>query len=524
MTEPSAGRGWDAALAAALIGAERAPPPSGNGALADLDPGGEAGPRLLARLAAHGLHHLAGTGRAAGALTPLPPRMAHGPECPPAAATRLALLLAAGPSRSRLAEWCDLAAASGVRAPVWLLPALAPHRPDIASVETIAGAELDWLAQACGGTAGTAPAPEDWQEGTPQERRAAFVAFRARDPDGARAALEAGFKAEKAQMRETLVYALETGLGLADADFLETCLDDRAAGVRSAAQRLLPHLPGSLFASRMAVRAKTALSVESKPRRSGEPALTLAVTLPEESPTLARDGVTPNAYEQRGGGARAGMLREILAAAPLSAFAEHPPAVWIELALRCDFSEPVFEGLFRTIARERDPDWLRDTAAVLAQAYAGRIEGVRRTKPLRDLWARAVTLLPPADWDATVREAIRAGGNDVVLAFLGTGPAALSEGVSAAVLDWLAQVSRGSPSDRHQLAKSWLLDRLGERLEPSEDAAAAAAAILARLPEDAGERRLGEQFPRLVETLELRAAMRREFSSIVLDIGSKTML
>ncbi len=513
MTEPSAGRGWDAALAAALIGAERAPPPSGNGALAELDPGGEAGPRLLARLAAHGLHHLAGTGRAAEALTALPPRAAHGPECPPAAATRLALLLAAGPAaRSRLEEWCDLAAASGVRAPLWLLPALAPHRPDVASVEAIAGAELDWLAQACGGTAETAPAPEDWQEGTPQERRAAFVAFRKRDPDGARAALEAGFKAEKAAIRETLVAALEVGLGPADGAFLETCLDDRATGVRAVAQRLLPHLPRSLFASRMAVRAKTALTVESKSRLLRRPVLSLVVTLPEESPTLARDGVTPNAYERRGGGTRAAMLREILAAAPLAAFAEHPPRVWIELALRCDFSEQVFEGFFRAIARERAPAWTRDTAAVLAQAYAGQIEGVRRTNPLLELWARAVTLLPPPEWEANVREAIREGDIDVILAFLARGPAALSEGLSAAVFDWLAQVSRGSASDRHDLGTSWLLTRLGDRLFPNADSAAAAAAILARLPDDADDRRLREQFTQLAETLELRAAMRREFS------------
>lgn len=524
-TDALPGRGWETALAAALIGAERGPPPPSGGPLAGLDPGGEAGERLLARLAAQGLHHLAGAGRAADAMTPLPPRARHGPECPPAAATRLALLLAAGPAaRSRLEEWCGLAAASGVRAPVWLLPALAPYRSDFTAVEAIAGAELDWLARACDvAPAEAAAGPQeirqdggrqegDWQDGSWQERRTAFVAFRQRDPDAARAALEAGFKAEKAAMREHLVSALEVSLGPADAAFLETCLDDRAVGVRQVAQRLLPRLPGSLLASRMAVRAKTALTVESKRRLLRGPALSLAVTLPEESPTLARDGVAPNAYEQRGGGARAGMLREILAAAPLSAFAEHPPRVWIEVALRSDFSEQISEGFLRAVARERDPVWTRDTAAVLAQAYAGRIDGVRRTNPLRELWARAVTLLPPPEWEAALREAIQAGDIDVILAILGRGPAVLSEDIGVTVLDWLARMSRGSRSDRHDLATSWLLDRLGDRLAPSEDAAASAAAILARMPEDADDSRLRDQFTRLAETLELRAAMRREFT------------
>lgn len=507
------GRGWDSALAAALIGAERALPVPPGGPLAELDPGGEAGARLLARLAAQGLHHLAGAGRTAEALQPLPPRATAGPECPPVAAARLALLLAAGPgARARLEEWCGLAAEAGLRAPVWLLPALAPHRSEFPAVEAIAGSELDWLARACGGTGETAPAEPDWtEEGTWQQRRAAFVAVRRRDPDGARAALEAGFKAEKAVTREHLLSALEVGLNPADAAFLEACLDDRAAGVRAVAQRLLPRLPGSLLASRMAVRAKTALHIESKPRLLRGPAQHLVVTLPEESPTLARDGVEPHAYERHGGGVRAGMLRDILAAAPLSAFAEHPPRLWIALALRSDFPNQIVEGFFRAIARERDPAWTRDCAATLGEAYAGRLDGVRRTNPLRELWARAVTLLPAPDYEATLRAVLRGSDIDASLALLGRGPSALSESFTAAVLDWLGGVSRGSRSDRHDLATARLLDGLGERLAPGEASAASAAAILTRLPEDPDDRRLTDQFARLAETLDLRAAMRREF-------------
>ena len=503
---------WDAALAAALIGADRAPPLAGAAPWEGDGAAGDAGGALLARLAGYGIHHLAGSGFAAEALVPAEPRDAAGPECPPAAATRLALLLSGG-ARDRLREWCDLAGAAGMRAPPWLLPALAAHRADLAeAVGRIAGTELAWLDRACGdGPAGSeGREPTDWTEGSPAERRAAFAAFRARDPEAARAALEAGFRAEKADMRQSLVAALEVGLAEADAPFLETCLDDRSAGVRGAAQRLLPCLPRSLLASRMAARAQGSLAISSKRKLLGGTAHTLAVTLPEESPALARDGIEPRAYERQGGGTRAGLLREILSATPLHAFAAHPPRLWIELALRSEWADPVLEGFLAAIRRERDADWARAVAGVLGEAYAGRLSGIRRTNPLRETWARAAALLPAAEWERLVEDAFRAGDSEVVLAHLSHGPATVSARFTAAHLDWLAVMIRGPRSGREALARTWMIDRLAERAFPGEDEAASAAAILARLPANVEERLRG-QFARLAETLELRAAMRREF-------------
>ncbi|GJD54788.1 DUF5691 domain-containing protein [Methylobacterium dankookense] len=503
---------WETALAAALLGADRAPAGAAATPWGEVDSGADPGGALLGRLAGHGVHHLAGSGFAAEVLVPAEPRAAAGPECPPAAAARLALLLAGG-GRDRLREWCDLAATAGTRAPPWLLPALAGHRSDLAgAVGRIAGAELAWLDRACGdGTDEADGAPSaDWLEGTPAERRAAFADFRMRDPEAARAALEAGFRAEKAEMRQTLVATLEVGLSEADAPFLETCLDDRSSGVRATAQRLLPSLTRSLLASRMAVRATAALAVTAKTKLLGGTAHTLVVTLPEESPTLARDGVEPRPYARQGGGTRALLLQEILAAAPLHALGEHPPRLWIELALRSEWADPVFEGLFAAIRRERDADWARALAEVLGEAHAGRLSGIRRTNPLREKWARAAALLPAPDWERLVEEAFRGGEAEIVLPHLSHGPAAFSARFTAAHLDWLAAVTRGPRADRDALAKTWLIDRLADRAFPGEDEAASAAAILARLPEDADERLRG-QVARLAETLELRAAMRREF-------------
>ncbi|KMO27789.1 hypothetical protein VQ02_32575 [Methylobacterium variabile] len=502
--------GWEPTLAAALLGAERAPPaaPGSPGALvAESDPGAA----LLARLAAEGVHHLAGQDLAPDALVPVEPREALGPECPPAAATRLYGFLVGGhATRDRLAEWFDLAAAARMRPPAWLLQALMLQRDALPeTARAVVGPELDWLARACG-EAPAAAAAADWTEGTPSERGAALAAFRARDPDGARAALEPVFRKEKADLREALVRALAVGLSEADEPFLESCLDDRAGGVRQAAQGLLPRLTGSRYAGRMAERARAALGINGKRRLLGGETHGLSVTLPEESPDLARDGVEPGYWDRHGDGIRAGLLRNTLARAPLRAFADHPPRLWIELALRSEWAEPVFEGLFAAAERDGDPTWIRAFIDLLSDAYEGKLSGIRRTNDLLAKCARAVDLLPDAEWEATVAALIRARRIEVVLAMIGQGPEAFTEPFSAALLDWLAFVTRGSDALRKDLAKPWVIARLGERLWASEDAAASAAAILARLPEEDGAR-LRQQIAALAETLELRAAMRRDF-------------
>lgn len=518
----SATDGWEPTLAAALLGAERAPPaPPGPLAdlVADLVAEADPGAALLARLAAEGALHRAGTGLGPEALAPTEPRDAFGPECPPAAATRLYGLLSEGYSaRGRVEEWFALAAASGVRPPAWLFQALMLHRDSLpATAPAVVGAELDWLARACG----EAPAREaaadgaeaaDWTDGTVAERRAAFAAFRARDPEGARAALEPVFRKEKADIREALVHALATGLSPADEPFLEACLDDRAGGVRQAAQHLLPNLAGSRYAARMAARARAALTIESKRKLLGGTTHSLVVTLPEESPELARDGVEVNTWERRGGGARASLLRSILGRAPLEAFADHPPRLWIELALRSEWADPVFHGLFSAAKRTLDPAWSEAMADITAEAYEGKVTGVRRTNEVLGMWAEALDLLPDAAWEARVGALIRARKIEVVLAVLAQGPEHFSGPFTATLLDWLAFVTRGSDALRRDLAKPWVIARLGDRLCPSEDAAAAAAAILARLPEEDTDR-LRTQLTGLTGVLDLRAAIRRDFRS-----------
>lgn len=505
---------WETALVTALLGADRSPAPADFETVAGALPRAEPGMALLARVAVAGIHHLAGSGLPPEAFTPAPPCEAKGRPCPLEAAARLGLLLAAGTeARGRVREWCELAAERGMRAPPWLLPALAPYRREWGeTIDAIAGEELDWLDKACAGR-GTDAAPTalDEAEASPAERRAAFVAFRLRDPEGARLELEAGFRAEKAEMRQNLVSALEIGLSEADAPFLETCLDDRASGVRSAAQALLQRLAGSLFASRMAARARTILVIESRRKLLGGMKHTLVVTLPEESPTLARDGIEARAYERHGGGTKAGLLRTIVAAAPLHAFAEHPPRLWIELALRSEWPLHIVDGFLGAARRERDLVWARAMVTVLAEGFAGRLSGSQPSEALREIWTRAARLLPDAEWEATVARMLGKGEIDTILTLLRQAPSSLSEAFTAALLDWLASVTRTSQSDRKDLASAYLLTRLAERAWPDEDHAASAAAILARLPDEA-EDNLRRQIEDFAEILALRATIRREFA------------
>jgi hypothetical protein len=157
--------------------------------------------------------------------------------------------------------------------------------------------------------------------------------------------------------------------------------------------------------------------------------------------------------------------------------------------------------------------WARDIADCLAEAYDGKVSGLRRTNELLGRWVQALDLLPGPEWEARVTELIRARRIEVVPAVLSKGPDAFSERFSAELIDWLAVVIRGSDDLRRDLAKPYVVARLGERLWPGGAIAAVAASLAARLPEDGGSDRLRQQVASLAETLEPRVAIRREFET-----------
>lgn len=534
-----AGAGWSVTLAAALIGAERAPTQPLPAAMAGLAATGDPGGALLDRLGAFGTYNLAGTGLGHDALEPIAPFIPLGPVVPPQAAARFVTLLGSGGSQTgMIREWCEVAAERGFRLPPELVPLIesAQGIAQTKAAQAIAGAEIAWLRLACGeveaepaATANPAPQPEDeeaesaepaldiasdgdWTEGTPTQRRAAFAGFRQRAPEEARAALEAAFKSEKADIREQLVSALETGLSGADEPFLEACLDDRAGGVRRAAQRLLSGLSGSRFQERMARRVGEALRIEETRKLLIAKVHTLVVTLPEEAPDLVRDGIEPSQYDWKKRGRKAQLLVQILNHAPFAAFGAHPPRVWIEQALKSDWAEPILDGLIAALWRERDPTWRTALIATLREAHSGKLSAVKPTNEIRDALAKAMAVLPAAEWEAAVAPMLKSPGLDLVLATMGHGPNAYTPNFTAAVFDWLALRTRGGPESTLPLRRSNVLSRLGFRADPSMSAEAAAAAIVSRLPDDA-DTYLRHQLTRMADTLSLRATIRREFAT-----------
>ncbi|MCW2934004.1 MAG: hypothetical protein JWM19_4966 [Actinomycetia bacterium] len=311
---------------AALSGLEALSTPQIQGVIAQDD----AADALLDAAALHVAARRAGMVplRGVAVAPPMAPDLA--PELPPGAAR---MLRQAAGDAELLADLLVATAEAGFRAPAPLLPALLT-----AAVRTVAlrpavnatlGSRGRWLAahradwrrvtdQADASPAGAASDalladPRTWETGGRAERLAYLTALRGHDLVVARELLAAGWSRENAEERAQLLAALGHGLSLADEEFLEAALDDRAAGVRAAAQDLLARLPESAFRQRAAARATVLLGLKTAGTRQW-----LEVSLPDDAPgpELARDGIS-SSPPGAGIGAGAWLLTQLIAAAPL---------------------------------------------------------------------------------------------------------------------------------------------------------------------------------------------------------------
>jgi hypothetical protein len=138
------------------------------------------------------------------------------------------------------------------------------HVFDLPSLETLLRSggkalgpvERAWLGWTAGGAVD--------QPGGPSSRLDALRQARRADPAAARETLVASLAGEPAKLRAELIQGLDVGLGPGDATFLESCLADRALGVRDAATLLLARLPGApAYEDRLAL-ARACLGAETK--------------------------------------------------------------------------------------------------------------------------------------------------------------------------------------------------------------------------------------------------------------------
>jgi hypothetical protein len=362
---------WQDLVTASLIGTERAAVPvipvPGSPSL----DGAPADPAALVLDHAALLTAARRGGRAPGRAEPATGTAAE-PETAPvvsqAAGRRLARLLG-GEHAELLPEWLTMAVGRGRRVPAVLLPALL-HQARRAAV---AGPELQRLTAAAGGSrarwlAGLnaewsfvlayAPADEDaWRLGDAARRRGYLAALGARDPGTARELIAASWDAAGPGERVMFLGAIADRLSLADEPLLDGALDDRHAGVRTAAAALLAALPGSGLSARMAGRARECLWLDP-----GPPAARLVVSPPGEcSAAMRRDGITP----ADAGRAALGVNRDLLL---LAVIARTPVRTWTDgfgmrpaeiLDLPLGSWAPVlFAGWSRAAISQRDQQWM----------------------------------------------------------------------------------------------------------------------------------------------------------------------
>ncbi|SEP65018.1 hypothetical protein SAMN05216188_10172 [Lentzea xinjiangensis] len=327
---------------------------------------------LLADCAALGVAAFGATLPLEAQADPLPPAPPETAALPRPAARAVLEAIMSLDDEVLLTEWCALAKAGGVVAEHRMLPALlalGTARPGLRpAVVEVLGTRGRWLAGTRPGwswASGAAPlaqeVPLDEILDLPSAQRVRALRRRRKgDPEGTGGFIKAEFEASRRSTdRQVLVSALETALGPADEELLETALDDRAAAVHDEALRLLRKLPGSALAARAADRLGRGLT-EDLDVRAGE--LWTAPPDEAEQRDLMRDG------------SEKGVAGRIRAAA-----ASVPPSYWTgrlraddagaaKVLRRGPWAAALLRGVADQLAAARDP---RPWAVAAAEALTG---------------------------------------------------------------------------------------------------------------------------------------------------------
>jgi hypothetical protein len=422
--------GWDELVATALLGTQRRP--VDKAALPDavrpLVHGEDATSDLLTAAALMTGYRRAGRCASRDAEPVLVAEPDERPLIPPPARQRLARLLKMN-EPDLLDEWLLAVERRGLRVPPERLPALASTaRARVASralTASVAGPLSEWLAELhpeWGFLAAHAPSSEDdvWRYGMTPQRVRWLAATLVTEPELARAELAAVWATEPAPVRAEFLSVLGTALTLEDGIFLETVLDDRAVPVRKLAAELLQRLPGSGLAQRMAERVRSLISVQHRSLRQD----VLVVTLPEKCDAgLLRDGVT---RVPLGGSRPVWWLRQIVAATPMSVWAEFAPSPAELLRMPVEgFDEDLLRQAWTdAAARQRDAGWAR------ALLDAG---------PRIPNSTRMIAALPREQWTGAVVEVANRAGSSHLAEVVAALPRPWPAELGTALLDWLAE-------------------------------------------------------------------------------------
>lgn len=259
-----------------------------------------------------------------------------------------------------LLHWCACAEQAGVRAPGALLPQLLDLGTKQRQLQPALRAVLDtrgrwlaaqreqWAAWAAADVSAdeTRPDTEVWDQAD-GDRTEVLATLRRQDPARALHLLRRTWSTESARDRVRLLEALRPGLGPDDEDFLDECLDDRAATVRTGAQALLDALPSSRRADRMAGRLGSWVRVGWTGK--------VQIELPDDPDEAGvRDGLgdPPAGVSRRGW-----WLRRMAAGAPLDFWTQRISGGPGKVVRRLDDHQDVLAGLADAAVARRDGTW-----------------------------------------------------------------------------------------------------------------------------------------------------------------------
>jgi Family of unknown function (DUF5691) len=467
-------------LEAALEGTLRRSPPAALPA-SDDDP---AELRLLRGAAYEGIRRLAGhvpgVDDTAVQVDPCPTETS--PAAPAASVRRLLEVMLN--RRDLLPEWLELARARGVHLPPAVLADVLEHMRELphlhALLPHVGGQRMAWLAMQNPAWSFVAPFdPLDrFQNGDVDERRRALRVLRSQDAAHARRLLTESWAVESAAARLTFLPILAECLSVEDEPLLERALHDRRKDVRQTALGLIRRLADSEFARRWSGRARAAVQFTS-----GRLAIREPHVVPAE---WIADGLEPRA--PRGVGGIAWTLTQLVAFAP--------PSIWnrdmLAHVLANDWAQPLIQGLSQAAASYADADWCE--ALLLAWTQAAARDQLWPIEP-----DRLLAGLPRERAERVLVQALHDTPR-VTAGLLARRQVAWSEGFSRYVVQQLPRLVK-----QWEFAATAPLGEAGLRLDPAVlpqliDVVASMTEPKWTLP----------VLERLVRTLSLRAAMRKE--------------
>ncbi|MFI0733244.1 DUF5691 domain-containing protein [Streptomyces sp. NPDC021225] len=383
-----------------------------------------------------------------------------------------------------------------------------------------------------GAGVGAAPAAPDapavpadvqrqWEEGLFAERVSLLTAVRHRDPELGLALLGGTWSMERAEDRLMFLDSLRDDLSPSDEPFLEQALADRSRNVRATAAELLSALPGSALASRMAERSRACVSLTDG---------VIAIDAPAECDSgMERDGVV--AKPPSGRGERAWWFGQLVEATPLECwsawFGGRGAAEIVALPVADGWQADLQAAWCRAAVRQRNVEWSRallgapseppaasplpgSPLAPTAPPSPGAPAGAQPAAPSWRDPAKLLSALPPAERAQWVADFIAAHGLSDAFRLLGVCAVPWAEPLGRAVVDAL-DIARDAGS--YPWSFSGVMGLAERCLDPDQ---ADRLEVLTAIPDEPADGSPGagsywsEAFQRLVGTLRLRAAMRRE--------------